>query len=653
VTFDLPESDLEALLDHSADILTIVDRTGTLQYSTRSIERILGYDPDLLVGENVFERVHPDDRRAVVGAFADPSVDAVTDPVEFRFRHADGTWTWLAAVGSTQPDSDLGGYLLDLRDVTEGKRIDRERTAIFNRMTDAFYALDAEWRFTYLNDRAAELLDSEPDALLGESIWDAFPEAVGTTVHDRFHEAMETQTELSFELHYDPLETLFSVRVYPAEGGLTAYFRDVTDERRVREELEASVDVLHALYELASDPDLTFEEKRKRILRLGAAYLDLPYGFVTTLHDDVQYIVASVGDHGLLQPGNTCDIEDAYCRKTIDSDQLLGVGHAAEEGWAGDAAYERFRLESYVGAKLLVDDDLYGTLCFAGDEPRGAFSDSERAFVELASRWLSYELSTKQYRERLEERNERLEGFTSIVSHDLRNPLNVAQLRLEQARQGEGGDHLDAVADAHDRMESLIDDLLTLARHEKPVEDTAVVDLAALVDECWATVATGSATFDNRANGRIVAEEGRLRRLFENLFRNAVEHGSTGSQSGTVDAAERGATGSQPTVEDAVERGSTGSQPGTDDAVAHGDSDVTISVSTLPDGFAVADDGPGIPADERDRVFEQGYSTAQDGTGFGLTIVQQIAAAHGWTVSVTESETGGARFEFTGVTFAD
>jgi len=622
VTAPLPEPDLEALLDHSADLITVIDGTGTFRYGTRSIERVLGYNPDLLVGENVFERVHPEDRRAVVGAFADPTVDAVTDPVEFRFRHADGTWTWLAAVGSTRRDSDLGGYVVDLRDVTERKRLERERTAIFDRMTDAFYALDSAWRFTYLNDRAARLLDSDRDDLLGESIWDAFPEAVETEVHDRFHEAMETQTELSFEFYYDSLEALFSVRVYPAESGLTVYFRDITDERRVRDELEAGVDALHALYELASDTELSFEEKRERILRLGTAYLDLPYGFVTTLRDDVQYIVASVGDHDQLQPGDTCDIEDAYCRKTIDSDQLLGIGHAAEEGWGGDSAYERFQLESYVGAKLLVDDDLYGTLCFAGDDPRGAFSDTEQAFVELASRWLSYELSAKQYRERLEERNERLEEFTSIVSHDLRNPLNVAQLRLEQARQGTAGDHLDAVATAHDRMESLIDDLLSLARHGRPVEDAQPVALAALVDSCWTTVATDGATLDNEATGRIVADESRLRQLFENLFRNAVEHGSTSSQSGTDDAADSG-------------------------------SGVTITVRTLPDGFAVGDDGPGIPADERDQVFEQGYSTQQDGTGFGLTIVDRIAAAHGWTVSVAESEAGGACFEFTDVTFAD
>jgi signal transduction histidine kinase len=86
-------------------------------------------------------------------------------------------------------------------------------------------------------------------------------------------------------------------------------------------------------------------------------------------------------------------------------------------------------------------------------------------------------------------------------------------------------------------------------------------------------------------------------------------------------------------------------------AIEHGRSDVTIRVGTLSDetGFYVEDDGPGIPSDTRDEVFEQGYSTADDGTGFGLSIVREIAEAHGWEISATDSAEGGARFEIRGV----
>jgi signal transduction histidine kinase len=85
-------------------------------------------------------------------------------------------------------------------------------------------------------------------------------------------------------------------------------------------------------------------------------------------------------------------------------------------------------------------------------------------------------------------------------------------------------------------------------------------------------------------------------------------------------------------------------------SVEHGDKTVTVVIGDLNNGFYVADDGPGIPEPERDEVFEAGYSTATEGTGFGLNIVQKVVDAHGWDVQIAESESSGARFEFREVT---
>jgi PAS domain S-box-containing protein len=230
------------------------------------------------------------------------------------------------------------------------------------------------------------------------------------------------------------------------------------------------------------------------------------------------------------------------------------------------------------------------------------------------------DISARKAREReLEHQNERLEGFASVVSHDLRNPLNVAQTRLEFAADDPDAEHLDRAATALDRMEALIDDLLTVARQGQEVREREPVALATLADACWQTVATADATLVTDTTATVGADRGRLQQLLENLFRNAVEHGSTGNR------------------------------PSADDAVEHGGDAVTVTVGDLDDGFYVADDGVGIPEDDRERVSEVGYSTSADGTGFGLSIVQRIAEAHGWTVTVTESDTGGARLEFTGL----
>ncbi|MFB6303025.1 MAG: PAS domain-containing sensor histidine kinase [Haloferacaceae archaeon] len=224
----------------------------------------------------------------------------------------------------------------------------------------------------------------------------------------------------------------------------------------------------------------------------------------------------------------------------------------------------------------------------------------------------------KRARRELERQNERLDEFASVVAHDLRNPLSVARANLTMAREGDDGTDLDDVARAHDRMERIVDDLLTLAREGETVTDSEPVDLGAVARRAWRTVDTADADLRIDGEGSLSADGERLRRLFENLFRNAVQHGSTGSR---------------PTADDAVEPGTAG---------------VTVTVGPLDgeEGFYVADDGPGIPADERERIFESGYTTADGGTGFGLAIVRRIAEAHGWRVDVGESEAGGARFAF-------
>ena len=230
----------------------------------------------------------------------------------------------------------------------------------------------------------------------------------------------------------------------------------------------------------------------------------------------------------------------------------------------------------------------------------------------------------ERYRTELERQNRRLERFASVVSHDLRNPLSVAKGRLELAREVRDDEDLAATATALERMETLIEDLLTLAREGRLVDGTEPVSLAAVAEESWSLVETDEATLTVEGDLTFEAEGDRVKRLFENLFRNAVEHSSTGSR---------------PKADDAVEQGSSA------------DGSVTVEVGPLADagGFYVADDGPGIPEERRGEVFEFGYSTEEEGTGFGLAIVKEVAEAHGWTVSATESETGGARFEISGV----
>jgi PAS domain S-box-containing protein len=227
----------------------------------------------------------------------------------------------------------------------------------------------------------------------------------------------------------------------------------------------------------------------------------------------------------------------------------------------------------------------------------------------------------RDQKERLEEQNERLEEFASILSHDLRNPLSVANGRLELARDEYDSVHLEKIGEAHERMDELIADALALARQGQTVLSREPVSLRRVCRSAWENVDTESATLDVKTKRIVSADDSQLTQLFENLFRNAVEHGGPEV---TV------------TVGDVTDESSTK----TDDELAEG----------AWHGFFVADDGPGIPQEKRGDVFEKGFSTAESGTGFGLAIVESVADAHGWRVRVTESESGGARFDIVNVT---
>jgi len=284
------------------------------------------------------------------------------------------------------------------------------------------------------------------------------------------------------------------------------------------------------------------------------------------------------------------DGADVSLRATLaDDDALAAVAGAIQSGDSLDRETvcdttegdQRFRLRN-------VPTDDGGYLLYT------ALGDGHERHTELQAEV-----------DRLTERNNRLETFASVVSHDLRNPLEVAETYLETARETGEDEQFDRVAQALDRMRTLIEDVLELAREGRVIDDRERTTLESVATAAWETVDGGEATLTvENGEATLRTDPDRLRQALANLFRNSIEHGGT---------------------------------------------DATIRVGTLGNadgtGFFVEDDGPGIPDEEREDVFEPGVTTDQDGTGLGLAIVQRVVEAHGWTVAVSEGDTGGARFE--------
>lgn len=230
------------------------------------------------------------------------------------------------------------------------------------------------------------------------------------------------------------------------------------------------------------------------------------------------------------------------------------------------------------------------------------------------------ERTLRETQRELEGRNERLDRFASVLSHDLRNPLSVAIGYTEQARLTGDTDALADVEAAHERMEAMIDDLLALTRADFTEVAPTPITLTEVVSGAWETTDATDArlTVDVPQELAVVGDPAMVVHVFENLFRNATDHNE-----------------SPVTVEVGLVDGDGGD----------GDGD------TGPCGFYVQDDGAGIDPEDRETIFEYGTTTTTDGTGLGLSIVADFVAAHGWDVRALESDRGGARFEVTGVDF--
>ena len=325
----------------------------------------------------------------------------------------------------------------------------------------------------------------------------------------------------------------------------------------------------------------------------------------------------------------------------------LGYVHPADRDRVTERFYEALADPTCVSALeyryRTADDDWV----WLESRARGLPEDAVGALV-INSRNIT---ERKRRERRLADRNERLDRFASIVSHDLRNPLAVIRSSIEMAQLKADTEPLERGERAVDRIDQLVSELLTLARQGAEIDEPTEFGLEDVARDAWTTAGDGGAELVVDDDARIRADRSRLRQAFENLFRNSVEHSSTGSQPEPDDSVEHSSTGSQPEPDDSVEHSSTGSQPEPDNDPKPSDG-VTVVVNTTPDGIVVADDGPGIAAADRSEVFDSGFTTRTHGTGYGLDIVREIVEAHGWRVAIadrddefTEGLPDGARFE--------
>jgi PAS domain S-box-containing protein len=585
--------------------VAVYGEDGQFQYVNDEYADLLATDRASLEGAAVWD-VNPAVERERFPTYWASFEEGETRTTETT--HAvDGTAVPVETVTTRQTIQDTTYHFGTITDVTERREREQElevRSTALEASVDGVAILNSNGEYRFVNRAHAEVYGyDDPEAFVGET-WrlcygEAETERLETEVLPTLFEEGAWRGE-TVGRRRDGTTFPQTISLTTTEHGhIVCVVRDVTE----RAERERALTALH--------------ETSRRLMQAGdaAAVADIA---VETARDALGMSRAAVllweGDS--LEPAATAEAADAppLPARVTSADGLAGDACASDgavvtevdpaEGGAGTTSY------------CAVPMGEYGVL-IAAPEVDTAFDDRLdlaeilAANVQAALVRVDRETSIRAHQRKLRRQNERLEEFASIVSHDLRNPLTVLGGSLELAESTGEPRHFERCEDAVERMEALVEDLLTLAREGKTVQESESVELAALVEECWTTVDTEDATLVAETELTVEADRSRLRQLLENLLGNAVVHG------------------------------------GDDVTVTVGDVDGRRTDDGR--GFYVADDGAGIPESEREQVFESGYTTSATGTGFGLDIVERVADAHGWSVTVTESSRGGARFEITAV----
>ncbi|MFB6101769.1 MAG: PAS domain S-box protein [Haloplanus sp.] len=570
-------------VEHAGHVVLITDTDGTITYVNDAFEAVTGYTAEEAIGQRPSMLQSGEHGETFYQDLWETILDGEVWEGEVINERKDGSqYVINQTIGPiTDDQGDITGFVAVNRDITARK--ERElNLAFLKRAIDqagiGIGTYNADGCATYVNRRLAELFGTDRDDLRERHLATLDPDLD----RERFPEYWASFDDGERRIYDTHIERVDTGEVLPVEV-ITSRVRIDGDPYQVNTVRDASD-------RKRRERDL--ERFRSAVEHAGHSVL------ITDIDGRIEYVndafEAMSGYSAAEAIGRTpAMLQSGEHDETFYQDlweTILGG-----EVWEGEVVNERKD-----GSRYVVDQTIAPITDDRGDIT--GFVAINRDITDL-----------KEYERELKAQNDRLKQYGETVAHDLRNPLALLDAELQQFELTV--DSADDVIDAEvvrnlctdidttvERMEALIDDLLSMAEQGQRVLDPEPVSLDAVARDAWAQIDTAAADLTVE-DADIDADPDRLRELLANLFRNSIEHA--------------------------------------------GD-DVSVRVRPLDftEGFAVEDDGPGIPPDERDSAFERGYTTASEGTGFGLAIVEQIAEAHGWTVSVTEGRDGGACFEF-------
>ena len=603
------------LIENASDLVTVLDENGVVRYQSPSITDVLGYEQDELVGEYAFDYIHPADTNHAAEVFFEivRSETSRSGRAVFRFRHADGSWVSLEGVGQSLPtDTTFGSEddgrefviisrdITEMRETTEELRSTRDQLQVILDNTPAVvYMKDIDQRYLYVNPAFERLFDRSREEILGKRSEDIHPEVNVEQINEMDREVLSEGESNKYveDFRIDgKRRVFFNVRapLFDADGEPYAIYGIATEitERQEREEsMQALAQAGPRLLECE-----TMESVGSVAVSVAKSVLNQPITGILTPDEpgDVLRPLTMTDEATDLFGDTTMPRGSGIAWRVFTSGELY-----ASSDVSSDPAV--LNPETPVASEIIVPLGEHGVLLAGSTEPR-EFDEHDIEFATILGAMIQVTIDRVDRERQLQRKNQRLEEFSDVLAHDLRNPLAVAKGYAELTRETGDLEFLSDVEEGVERALSIMDGLLALARTGQGVSEFESAPLERVAGEAWSSVETRDASLQVEDDRTVSADLSWLQQLFENMFRNAIEHGG---------------------------------------------SDVSVRVGATDGGFYIADDGPGIDPERREQLLE-GDTTGGDAR-FGFKIIRDVVDAHGWKLSIGESDEGGARFEIVGL----
>ena len=575
---------IDGIVDSLPDVFYTFDTDGSLVEYNEELCAVTGYDQAALETMAPWEFVPETEETKIIDAIT-RLIDSEEEIDNLEAHLLTKSGEAIPYAFSASPVTDANGTVIGVtgvgRDITDRKKRERELQqkrkrlqVLFDEAPDPIFVTDADGRFMNVNEKATAKLGYSRKELLEMEVADIDKSVDRSDVRE-FH-AMVNEKGQTMEADgrhqcadgsSHPVQVRFTPLQTDGRELFLAHARDMTERKKRERKLEQHREVIQAVDD--------------------AVYLLDESGRFELVNDALTEFTGYSREE-LLGTHTSVIKSDAVVEQAESTVRSMVLGDRTDDE-------ETFELEIQRadGSEFPAEDHM----AVLWDDDHERFTGTAGIIRDITER--------KQNEEMLERQNERLERFASMISHDLRNPIGIAEGYVDFAEKTGDADDFQKVRDALGRMETMISEMLTMATAETVVDERVPLELAGLSEEAWQTAQTAGATLEIAAESQQTVHGDRdlLLNVFENLFRNAVDH-------------------NEPPL--------------------------TVRVGTLDgdqSGFYIADNGDGIPEDERETIFEHGYTTSRDGTGFGLYIVNELVSAHGWSIRVTAGRDGGARFE--------